>query len=168
MSDELTKRGWLRLPYDGNPRPGDILLNDANHVGMWLGDGLAQASIDENGDIAGGAPGDQTGAEVHIRPLYDYPWDCILRWPYRLEDDVAAKDVWEYNYEDSAPGGNTYNALCFEIPGQLAALRVQVEALGAAIETLAKANGADPEKVSAAVADAVRDKLSKIKLTVTE
>lgn len=81
MSGELCARGWTRVPADGNPQPGDILLNDVNHVAMWLGDCLAQASIDENGNIAGGARGDQTGAEVNTRGYYDYPWDCYLRPP---------------------------------------------------------------------------------------
>lgn len=80
MSSNLTARGWKRIPFTWSPQAGDILLNDANHVAAWLGDCLAQASIDENGDIAGGQPGDQTDRETNVRSLYDYPWDCILRY----------------------------------------------------------------------------------------
>ena len=79
MSGNLTARGWKRVRNDGNPKPGDILLNDVNHVAVWLGDCLAQASIDENGNIAGGRGGDQ-GNEVHTRSYYNFPWDCYLRW----------------------------------------------------------------------------------------
>jgi hypothetical protein len=33
MSENLTKRGWMRLsPNLANARPGDILLNDNYHV----------------------------------------------------------------------------------------------------------------------------------------
>ena len=37
LSGELTKRGWTRLPANGNPQPGDILLNDVHHVAVYLG-----------------------------------------------------------------------------------------------------------------------------------
>lgn len=88
MSDELTARGWRRLPADiDGCQPGDILLNDERHVCMVIdGHGwdatIAQASIDERGQAAGGAPGDQTGRETNVRDVYEYwaGWDCILRW----------------------------------------------------------------------------------------
>ncbi|WEV47006.1 hypothetical protein OZX62_01530 [Bifidobacterium sp. ESL0690] len=80
LSAELTARGWARLPVDGNPRAGDILLNDADHVAVAIGGGmLAQASISETGGIDG-AGGDQTGQETNISPVYDFPWDCYLRY----------------------------------------------------------------------------------------
>lgn len=79
MSSNLCARGWVRLPVDrNNLQPGDILLNDANHVAVWLGDCLAEASIDENGNITGGASGDQ-GEETHTRSYYNY-WNCYLRY----------------------------------------------------------------------------------------
>lgn len=90
MSSNLTARGWIRVSPDGNPQRGDILLNDANHVAAWLGDCLAQASIDENGDIVGGQSGDQSGWETNTRGYYSYPWDCYLR--YVGSQDVASYD----------------------------------------------------------------------------
>ncbi|NEG56113.1 endolysin-like domain-containing protein [Bifidobacterium platyrrhinorum] len=81
MSSNLTARGWRRLPADGNPRPGDILLNDIHHVAVYLGNGmLAQASIDERGKASGGKAGDQTGRETNVRAYYSYPWNCYLRY----------------------------------------------------------------------------------------
>lgn len=80
LSDNLTRRGWKRLPADGNPQPGDILLNDVHHVAVYLGGGrLAQASISERGTAYGKA-GDQTGRETNIRGYYSYPWNCYLRY----------------------------------------------------------------------------------------
>lgn len=80
LSSNLTARGWRRLPVDGNPRPGDILLNDVHHVAVYLGGGqLAQASISENGTISG-ASGDQTGRETNVRAYYNYPWNAYLRY----------------------------------------------------------------------------------------
>lgn len=90
LSDALCAHGWVRLSPDVDLEPGDILLNDSSHVAVWLGDCIAQASIDENGNIAGGARGDQTGWEVNTCGYYDYPWDCILR--YEGEDEEPAQD----------------------------------------------------------------------------
>jgi hypothetical protein len=80
MSAQLTARGWQRLPANGSPRAGDILLNDVHHVAVYLGNGqLAQASISEHG-TAYGSGGDQTGHETNIRNYYNYPWNCYLRY----------------------------------------------------------------------------------------
>ena len=81
MRSNLTARGWKVVAVNGNPQAGDILLNDVNHVAVYIGGGkLAQASIDENGRITGGKGGDQTGRETNISPYYNYPWNCYLRW----------------------------------------------------------------------------------------
>lgn len=80
MRSNLVARGWKVIPVNGNPQKGDILLNDGSHVAMWLGDCLAQASIDENGNIKGGKSGDQTNYETNVRSYYNYPWNCYLRW----------------------------------------------------------------------------------------
>lgn len=80
MSANLTARGWRRLPADGNPQPGDILLNDVHHTAVCLGGGLlAQASYSEH-HSAHGAGGDQTGHETNVSRYYNYPWDCYLRY----------------------------------------------------------------------------------------
>ncbi len=81
MRSELTVRGWKVVANNGKPQAGDILLNDRNHVAVYIGDGkLAQASIDENGRITGGKGGDQSGRETNISNYYNYPWNCYLRW----------------------------------------------------------------------------------------
>lgn len=88
LSAALTARGWRRLaPTIATCQPGDILLNDANHVcavvkGYGWNATIAQASIDEHGRATGGQAGDQTGRETLTRPVYTYSrgWDCILRW----------------------------------------------------------------------------------------
>ena len=98
MSANLTARGWKRVKPNGKPQKGYILLNDANHVAAWLGDCLAQASIDEHGNIAGGARGDQTHNEVNTRGYYDYPWDCYLVPPEEgLDmDDADMRKLAQY------------------------------------------------------------------------
>ena len=65
---------------------GDVLLNHTDHTAMMISKSqLAQASIDEKGGISGGKVGDQTGYEIHIRSYYNYPWNCVLRYPEELK-----------------------------------------------------------------------------------
>lgn len=61
---------------------GDVLLNHADHTAMSTGNGqIVQASINEFGGVTGGQSGDQTGAEIQVRSYYNYPWNCVLRYP---------------------------------------------------------------------------------------
>jgi hypothetical protein len=65
-----------------NMQPGDILVNQADHTAMYVGNNqVVQASINENGGISGGAVGDQTGNEISIGPYYNFPWDSVWRAP---------------------------------------------------------------------------------------
>ena len=75
---------------------GDVLLNHLCHTAMMIdGKNLAQASIDEKGGIMGGKVGDQTGKEIHTRSYYNYPWNCVLRYPEVKELPVLDKKGYE-------------------------------------------------------------------------
>lgn len=103
LSVALTARGWKRLlPYPQiNPQPGDILLNDANHVAVCTAPGMmSYASIDERGKISGGQAGDQTGRETLTVNGFRYSrgWDCILRY---VGTESGSQDV-----ADPSTGGD--------------------------------------------------------------
>lgn len=69
---------------------GDILLAPGAHVAAYIGDGrIAEAAINENGDIINGTPGDQTGQETRVTDYYDYPWDYILRYTGDAHENIA-------------------------------------------------------------------------------
>ena len=73
--------------------PGDLYLNEANHVAMCQQqspDELTEFSINEDGDVHGGKRGDQTGNEAHVAGYYDYPWDGILHYTGRANRDPKA------------------------------------------------------------------------------
>ncbi|MEY8509700.1 peptidoglycan amidohydrolase family protein [Lachnospiraceae bacterium 42-17] len=90
MSSELCARGWVRLPPNVEKQRGDICLNDENHVEMYIGDGLlAGFHSNEFGGVYGGQPGDQTGNEGSIGAYYDYPWNCVLRWPEGIKKKLT-------------------------------------------------------------------------------
>ena len=60
---------------------GDVMLNEASHTAMCIGDGqIVHASINELGRVTGGQKGDQTGKEICVRSYYNKPWDCVLRY----------------------------------------------------------------------------------------
>jgi hypothetical protein len=83
MRAELEARGWREVHWDdsamtpdGGFRRGDVVLSSGaeggvGHVAMVVDDNptnptLAEAWIDERGDITGGAVGDQTGGETRL------------------------------------------------------------------------------------------------------
>lgn len=106
MSSNLTSRGWVRLSPDVQKQAGDVLLNDRDHVALMVnGYQLAQASIDENGNIAGGRPGDQSGWETNVRNYYSYPWNCVLRWNGGSEDEPS----------DEPYDGDTGDGVVYEV-----------------------------------------------------
>ena len=84
---------------------GDVLLNEENHVEMYIGNGkCVKASINENWKVSGGKSGDQTGHEICTGPYYDYPWDCVLRYgadtpsiPVSAYDTLSAVDKTAVN-----------------------------------------------------------------------
>ena len=78
MRSVFSNAGFLVLSAGTAKQRGDILLNDANHVAVHIG---GQASSNEFGGVTGGRPGDQTGREINISSYYNYPWNCVLRWP---------------------------------------------------------------------------------------
>lgn len=88
MRANLTARGWKVVATQPTSAAGlvagDVLLNDANHVALYLGGGvLGQASIDERGRASGGQSGDQTDHETNVSPFYVYRhggWTAVLRY----------------------------------------------------------------------------------------
>ena len=73
--------GQIDLATGTGLERGDVLLNTINHTAMYCGNGQeVEASINENGTVTGGQPGDQTGREFLVRPYRNYPWNCVLRY----------------------------------------------------------------------------------------
>ena len=85
MIQHFMSAGFRCDAFDGNLNDlerGDILLNTQYHTAMYIGNGqIVEASIDERGGIAGATKGDQTGKEIHIRSVYNYPWTHVLTPP---------------------------------------------------------------------------------------
>lgn len=82
MSEILTAHGWERVPANGKPIRGDILLNDWHHVGMWDGEYVLEFG------------GDPNYGYVTRHGYYDYPWDCYLRYRGDENMDYAKAQLW--------------------------------------------------------------------------
>lgn len=91
MVSAFIQAGFSAIPYNNGMelRRGDILLNVKNHAAVYIGNNkLVEATGDEKGGISGGQPGDQTGHEIHVRLMYNYPWDYVLR----LKEGIDPKE----------------------------------------------------------------------------
>ena len=93
MSSELTKHGWERLPYR-NPKRGDILLNDATHTEMSLGDGKTAGFHSAHGHP-------ETGDQAHEAYVGRDPggWAAILRYKNGFGDSLADAIEEAYNFK---------------------------------------------------------------------
>lgn len=123
-------------------------------------------------------------------PPYEHP-DCPdlcpngLNWQYIINkanqingyggiDMATAAEVWGYNYEKTALGGNMYNAINYEIPGKINDVKKAVTALQQTvadqqkqIDKLTAALGTDPDDIAAKTAQAVSAKIDKLVITMT-
>ncbi len=56
---------------------GDILLNDAAHAAIFVGNGkVVHARTSEGNEQSG----DQSGNEIRVQSYWNYPWNCVLRY----------------------------------------------------------------------------------------
>jgi len=83
MREVFVKSGlfaWKPISFIASP--GDLYLNEQNHVAMCQGqspDLLSEFSWGDKGAY-GNRRGDQSGREAAVNAYYDYPWDGILHY----------------------------------------------------------------------------------------
>lgn len=93
MRRDMLSHGFIEIMPSCGLQRGDVLLNEARHTAMYIGNGqIVQASINEKGTTTGGQTGDQTGREIAICNYYipSYGWDCVLR--YEGEEPATANE----------------------------------------------------------------------------
>lgn len=74
---------------------GDVLVNQANHAAMYIGNGrLVQARSNVDG-----MPGDSSGQEIRTQSYYNFPWDCVLRY----QESAAASSSGTNTVTPAAP-----------------------------------------------------------------
>lgn len=88
-------------------RRGDVILNEAEHVVMYVGSGnIVHARSSEGNTI----PGDQSGNEIRVQPYFVYSsgWDCVLRYPETVSYDDEAGET----DQDPEPEGLEADGIC--------------------------------------------------------
>jgi GH25 family lysozyme M1 (1,4-beta-N-acetylmuramidase) len=83
--------------------PGDLYLNESNHVAMCqtqVPDVLSEFCWGDNGAY-GNKRGDQSGQEAYAHAYYDYPWDGILH--YNGKADGTSSDATKKTSSDVKP-----------------------------------------------------------------
>lgn len=112
----LTQLWWGTtpyLPYDKMEK-GDVIFTstsspdfttgNGSHVGFYTGDPNAPflSHFANGGPYVTAVNGVYGGNETYYG---------VARYMPGSEDDVSAKDVWTYNWENTAPNGNMYNCV---------------------------------------------------------
>ena len=150
-----------KLPSSATPRKGDVAFWNnpgwaslSNHVAIVLADqGANVLCLSQNPGPTQRMSLTKTGIIGYLRP--------------KEEDMATAADIWDYNYNNSAPGGNVYNTLVFETQGKLNELKALITAQTAAITAMSQSMGADPDQIAATIRDCVKEKLDQLEITVT-
>lgn len=71
---------------------GDVLLNIELHTAMYVGNNRVVHARSAEGNTI---PGDQSGNEIRIQNYWNYPWDCVLRYPEVFDYDDTPVDPVE-------------------------------------------------------------------------
>lgn len=77
---------------------GDVLLNEASHTALYIGDGQlvhARSSEGTNDTIDG------SGNEIRVQSYFDYPWDVVLRYEEVAEEPPESSDSYTVKAGDT-------------------------------------------------------------------
>lgn len=82
MRSQFTQHGFQWIPWSQiggtyNLQRGDILLNEATHTEIYLGN---NQNVGAHSNRGYPQTGDQTGTEVSVSGYYNHPWDGVLRY----------------------------------------------------------------------------------------
>lgn len=113
MKSDFLRHGFadvtnsVNLASGAGLRPGDVLLNEAHHTAMYVGNGqIVEATGNEAGGVTGGKTGDQTGREIAVNPYRNFGqgWDCVLRYEQPEEQPATQPDTYTIKKGDTLWG----------------------------------------------------------------
>lgn len=78
----------INLGTGAGLQAGDVLVNETNHMAMYIGNGkLVQARSNLDGKT-----GDSSGQEIRTQTYYNYPWNVVMRYT-KVESEPAQKQT---------------------------------------------------------------------------
>lgn len=100
------------IPWD-DLQPGDLILMTAKYWNLWdFSEYLCHIELYCGGGTMIGHPGGW-GPQEKWAQAWMESYGCITWMVRRVfgDDDMEAHEVWDYDYENTAPGGNMYNCV---------------------------------------------------------
>lgn len=185
-ADIARRQGWTRLWHDG--LNGNVWLHrevpGTDHFGCpdKAVNGLDADYVIERANqlLQGGNEMALTDEDVmkiwtHKLPNGACVRDCLspaIQDIYAMHDNGMVPGQWMHKLPNGRYARDIVSDATSDVirmhDAMLPKLTAQVAALSAAIKTLAESQGVDPDKIAAAVESAVKDKLAKLQITVSE
>lgn len=182
-ADIARRYGWTRLWHDGTK--GNVWLHreipGTDHATCpdLAPNGLPyQQIIDKANNLLKGKEMALTDEDVmkiwtHKLPNGSCVRDCLspaIDDVFAMHDTGLQPGTWLHKLPNGRPARDIISDATSDVirihDTMIPQLMAQITALSAAMDTLAKSMGADPDKIAQAVEDAVKAKLEKLKITV--
>lgn len=182
-ADIARRYGWTRLWHDGTK--GNVWLHREIHgtdhatCPDLAPNGLPyQQIIDKANNLLKGKEMALTDEDVmkiwtHKLPNGSCVRDCLspaIDDVFAMHDTGLQPGTWLHKLPNGRPARDIISDATSDVirihDTMIPQLMAQITALSAAMDTLAKSMGADPDKIAQAVEDSVKAKLDKLKITV--
>lgn len=182
-ADIARRYGWTRLWHDGTK--GNVWLHREIHgtdhatCPDLAPNGLPyQQIIDKANNLLKGKEMALTDEDVmkiwtHKLPNGSCVRDCLspaIDDVFAMHDTGLQPGTWLHKLPNGRPARDIISDATSDVihihDTMIPQLMAQITALSAAMDTLAKSMGADPDKIAQAVEDTVKAKLEKLKITV--
>lgn len=182
-ADIARRYGWTRLWHDGTK--GNVWLHREIHgtdhatCPDLAPNGLPyQQIIDKANELLGGSEMALSDEDImkiwtHKLPNGSCVRDCLspaIDDVFAMHDTGLQQGTWLHKLPNGRPARDIISDATSDIirihDTMIPQLIAQITALSAAVETLAKSLGTDPDKIAQAVEDAVKVKLEALKITV--
>ena len=182
-ADIARRYGWTRLWHDGTK--GNVWLHREIHgtdhatCPDLAPNGLPyQQIIDKANELLGGSEMALSDEDImkiwtHKLPNGSCVRDCLspaIDDVFAMHDTGLQQGTWLHKLPNGRPARDIISDATSDVirihDTMIPQLIAQITALSAAVETLAKSLGTDPDKIAQAVEDAVKVKLEALKITV--
>ena len=116
MGAWLESHNWEWHNGVSGAKRGDIMWKTGHTAWATSATKICEACIDENGNITGGKPGDQTGNEIRAANINIYNWKGYWRYEMNVED------IWNFEINGVKARDRLYGMDAIQLPHIINAL----------------------------------------------